>query len=66
MPENRLTETTPPAWLIHFADQDHGPEIFTGDGAEEAARMRFSMASDNWTCYLFKQIDGPKDAHNDR
>lgn len=46
----------PGAWLIWYEDPDHKPEVFVGEGAEEAARRRFAQARDAWSCHLFQRI----------
>lgn len=43
----------PSAWLILFDDAEVKPEVFTGNGAERAARERFKALSDNWNAHLF-------------
>ena len=50
---------TPPAekgetkYAILFDDADVKPEVFTGDGARDAALARFAALRLNWECYLF-------------
>ncbi len=44
------------AWLLVFADQDVKSELFTGHGAEDAARSRFEQAKASWTCRLFRSV----------
>lgn len=41
-------------WAIFYEDQNRvsSPDIFTGAGAEEAARRTFADRKVNWTCYL--------------
>ena len=46
------------AWLIYFEDQSEKPEIFSGCGAEVAARERFRVLSFAWNCHLFQKIAG--------
>lgn len=46
-----------PAFLIFYEDHVVTPEVFLGDGAEQAARTRFKQARDHWSCHLFAQID---------
>lgn len=41
------------AWLILYDDQDVKPEIFSGEGAEAAAKYRFRQLSTNWNAHLF-------------
>lgn len=49
-----MTET----YLIFFEDPDKPAEIFSGAGAEFAARWRYAQALGNWTCHLFGKL-GP-------
>jgi hypothetical protein len=44
------------AWLIYFHDADIRPEVFTGEGAEAAARRRFADLRQSWTVDLFQQL----------
>lgn len=44
-------------WLIHFEDQDHGPEMFGGLGAEIGARARLIDARQAWACHLFVSVN---------
>lgn len=46
-----------PAFLIFYEDHVVTPEVFTGEGAEYAARTRFKQARDHWSCHLFAKID---------
>jgi hypothetical protein len=39
-------------WAIHYEDADRQPEIFVGEGAEEAARKTFEQRNVSWNCYL--------------
>ncbi len=52
-PPNRIESAT---WLIHFDDAEMGPEIFTGEGAEEGARARFARLLESWNCHLFCNV----------
>ena len=44
------------AWILHYADQDVQDEWFSGVGAEGAARARFELQRNAWTCTLFKEV----------
>lgn len=39
--------------------EEHGkpPELFIGSGAEDAARRRFGVARDHWSCHLMQEIE---------
>ena len=50
------------AWLIYFEDVDVRPEIFTGEGAEQAARHAYKRALTNWNCHLFQKVAEPPHA----
>lgn len=53
---NRAAATGDPqelAWLLWYEDNSVEPEVFSGLGAEKAARARFESARQNWTCRLF-------------
>lgn len=39
-------------WLLLFDDPTHDSMIFTGYGAEAAARRAFAKKSRHWNCYL--------------
>lgn len=39
-------------WLIYYSDKDRGVEVFSGEGAEQAARTRHAALLPNWNCYL--------------
>jgi hypothetical protein len=43
------------AWAILYEDPDHGNEVFSGAGAEQAAVRRFEQARQTWNCTLFRQ-----------
>lgn len=43
-------------WLIFFEDADQPPEIFSGEGAKEAARRRFADVRQAWSCHLFRRV----------
>jgi hypothetical protein len=42
--------------MVLFEDADIEPELFTGEGAERAARFRFSAAAVSWSVYLFRSV----------
>jgi hypothetical protein len=44
------------AWMIVFEDRDEAREVFTGHGAEEAARKRFDQLKGNWSIHLFQRV----------
>lgn len=46
-------------WLIYFEDDEMRPEVFTGDGAESAARKRFAALDQAWNVILFKALPAP-------
>jgi hypothetical protein len=39
-------------WVIKFEDADRSDLVFTGAGAEDAARKTFEVMSNSWGCYL--------------
>jgi len=39
--------------MIVYEDTDVGPEVFMGEGAEEAARARYEQSLISWSCHLF-------------
>lgn len=41
------------AWLLWIEDASAEPQIFVGEGAEEAARAAYESARQHWTCRLF-------------
>ena len=45
------------AWLIYFDDANRKPELFTGEGAEQAAHRRYDALLTNWNCHLFQKIE---------
>lgn len=51
----------PSAWLIHYEDADRDVEIFTGEGAETAARSRYDESCQSWNCTLFAAQDSGGD-----
>lgn len=48
-------------WLIYFEDKSVNPEVFTGEGAEAAARHRFKVLLGNWSCHLFRSVSEDDD-----
>jgi len=44
------------AWLLFLEDASATPEIFIGEGAEEAAKLAYESARQHWTCRLFKEV----------
>jgi len=44
-------------WLIWFEDAGVRPEVFTGEGAADAANLRFHALKDNWNCHLFVKVE---------
>jgi hypothetical protein len=54
---NRKADDSPgDAWLILFDDADVGPELFTGEGAERAAKLRYEALAQSWSVYLFRSV----------
>ncbi len=52
-------------WIIYFEDADKAPEVFTGEGSGEAARVRFAECQLAWTCHLFASVyDVPMETAN--
>lgn len=51
-----LEERSEGGWLIFYEDHDLAPEVFCGAGAEQAARARYEIARQHWSCSLFKQF----------
>ena len=51
-------ETTPdePAFIVWFDDADLPPCVFSGYGAEDAARTFYELKRQAWTVHLFKEI----------
>jgi hypothetical protein len=45
-----------PAFIVKFADAELEDVLFSGYGAEEAARRYFDRKRAAWTVYLFKEI----------
>ena len=45
------------AWLIFFEDDEVKDEVFSGEGAEDAARYRLEQCKMNWACHLFQEVD---------
>lgn len=43
-------------WMIYFYEAGLPPEIFSGDGAEVAARMRFEQVSIGYNCRLLAPV----------
>lgn len=45
-------------WMVYFEDADAHPrpEVFFGEGAEQAARARYERAKDHWSCHLLSRI----------
>lgn len=46
-------------WVVWYEDAQMKPEVFFGEGAEAAARERFRVAEDNWSCHLLARICTP-------
>lgn len=46
-------------WMVYYEDAEVKPEVFFGPGAEQAARGRFEVAEDNWSCHLLARICTP-------
>ncbi len=44
-------------WVIWFEDAEVLPEVFTGTGAEAAARKRFESAIVSWSAHLLKSSE---------
>jgi hypothetical protein len=45
------------AYIIRFEDPDCRDELFTGDGAKDAALYRYMQISDSWNAHLFVKVD---------
>lgn len=58
--ESRGETSEDSAFVIHFDDRDRPIEVYTGNGAERAARQRFEGLLSNWNCQLFRMIDDGK------
>lgn len=43
-------------WLIYFHDKDVQPEVFAGEGAEDAARRRYDQVSTGYNCHLMGEV----------
>ena len=43
-------------WILWFYDQDAPPILFSGKGAEDAARRAFEKANMAWTCHLLATV----------
>lgn len=52
----RCEPDQPQCFLIHFDDQDRGPEIITD---EAAAHRTYALRRMNWTCRLFAEVMQP-------
>lgn len=44
-------------WVIKYEDAEVNDEVFSGNGAESAARERFKIQSDSWNCWLLADVD---------
>lgn len=44
-------------WVIWYHDAEVEPDVFIGEGAEEAARQTFAQRKLNWNCVLLKDIE---------
>jgi len=54
-------------WVIMFEDAEVPAEVFSGYGAEDAARRRFSDVGKTYNCTLFSEVkDGDRVASPDR
>jgi hypothetical protein len=47
----------PKYWIIAYEDAEIPIEVFTGEGAEAAARTRYAQAKDSFTCHLFASVE---------
>jgi len=45
------------AWIIWFEDPSVPLEMFSGEGAEDAAHRTFRDRLVNWNCHLFRTIE---------
>lgn len=45
------------AWILYFEDATVPQELFSGYGAEQAARSRWENAKLNWSCHLFATVE---------
>ena len=53
------------AWVILFEDAEVKPEVFIGEGAEQAARHRFKKCLLNWNCHLLCTAAAPAIANQE-
>jgi len=49
-----------PVWAILYDDVDLCPAIFVGHGSENAARKRFEIDKDSWSCTLMARAPSPE------
>ena len=42
-------------WVVWYQDASVGPEIFAGEGAEDAARAFFEEARGHWSVILLRE-----------
>lgn len=55
--ERFVTARTHPnsLWMVYYEDASVAPEIFFGEGAEQAARARYAQAKVSWSCHLLSR-----------
>ena len=49
-------------WMVHYEEAGKPPEIFFGEGAENAARQRYAVANHNWSCHLLSRVPDARKA----
>ena len=47
-------------WMVYFEDASIKPELFFGEGAEQAARTHYQSAKDAWSCHLLSRVPDPQ------
>ncbi len=57
MNDKALVPTNRSWWVIYFDDADRKPEVFGGEGAENAAKRRYEQISISWNAHLFVKVD---------
>ena len=43
-------------WIIYYFDNALPSDLFSGEGAEMAARASFDLVKDNYNCVLMKEV----------
>jgi hypothetical protein len=59
MTENQKTEVKylpREALILWYEDPDQPQEMFSGNGAVDAAYRRFQQQRDSWSCHLFQCV----------